>query len=1810
MTKHPHLKQVLATLLTIAALAAGQQAFATITSPMSLTGNSALMNGQYYHVWKTEGFLGYFAQPRTEGSSYTFNGQNIGLQGGAVRITGTLNFTQADDFTDVTTGSTVTVEFYSTNFWFFNAEVKKLDGTNVSGCSYSASSDHSSITVTIPSGKTFGNIYLSYSVHPQMTESNTTISGIEASYIYQGSAIRPQPTVVYTNPNLSQTTLTLNTDYTLSYTSNNGPGIATVIITGAGEYAGTLTRTYTIRNIDLNDFNSLGNNTYEIANKDDLDHLALLVDVAANNCQGLTFKQTADITYSHGSSTTENNFTQIGGYFGGDKNFSGTYDGQNHTISGIRVYKSPTNSGNENKNVALFGRILGATIQNVILTDARITGYRYVGGLVGNKASGTVQNCLVVGSTITCGNTYGGALFGSNNGTLTANHYRNCTVNNTTNATNVGVGNGSSSSDMAGARSVHPLTIQNANITATGESVAYQGTTYYASNTQITLGYNNLPAGYTLTYTLNGTALSGNTFTMPANDNATVTATAPLTPITYNITYDLDGGSVATANPATYNVTTPTFTLNNPTKAGYTFTGWTGSNGTTPQTEVTIAQGSTGNLNYTAHWSLDTYNITYDLDGGSVATANPTTYNVTTPTFTLNNPTKAACTFDGWTGSNGTTPQTTVTIAQGSTGDRSYTAHWTQYAFTLSLGTDITASGTVAFTLDGTDYYAPGTEITLAYSGTIPEGQHLVFYVNGTPIANNGNTFAMPAANATVSVAFCYWPGSGTENDPFIISTTTELDLLAYAMSNAFYYSDGKYFKLGADIAYDPNVLNANGTNYTTIGYTSSEHWFYGSFDGDGHTISGIRSSQGLFNRIGDSGIVKNVTLADAVVNGNDSRGGIASINIGHIENCRVINTVINGINYIGGIAGWMEEGQIENCQVINTVCNGSAAVGGITGLLEDGQIENCQVINTDINGVQVLGGIAGLHNGDSIENCLALDTDITATQQPNPYSGAIVGATNSTLTSNYYHGCTVNNETSGIGTGDGDITENDGAMQVFSLSLGGNVTATPAPVVTYNGTGYYFAGTTITLVYGGTIPEGCSLVYSVNGNAIEGNSFEMPTQDVAVSLTKQGLRYTFNSNTGALALIWGDFNSGNKWGSEVTATAVTSVTATNDVSFTGNCYNLFYNFTNCTSMELGNVNTDALNNMYCMFWGCSSLTTLDLSGWNTANVTNMSSMFSRSTSLQSLNLSGWNTANVTNMSGMFRECSGLQSLDLSGWNTANVTTMERMFYECSGLQSLDLSGWNTANVTDMSWMFQQCSSLQSLNVSGWNTANVTHMASMFLHCSLLQLLDLSGWNTANVAYMACMFQNCTNLVTIYVGEGWSTSSVGSFSSLNMFRDCTSLVGGMGTAYDANHVDKEYARIDGGPDNPGYFTEGFTKEIAGYEDNASGWYLIASPLAADVAPTAVTNMTNGTFDLYCFDQTGGTNGKEWKNWKKEGGDGYHFNLESGKGYLYANSGNVKLTFAGTPYNGDGIVELTYSEENDNPNMWGWNLVGNPFAETAYIDCDFYVMNIDGSDIVVAERTDYHVEPMEGIFVYAEDEDDETLTFTTNAPSKGRGQKSESDQIVISLSTLNAQRSPSIIDRAIVRFGEGQTLPKFQIRNNSTKVYIPMDGKEYAIAYAGNQTEMPLNFKAHKNGTYTLTILATANCQLPTINYLHLVDNLTGADIDLLAPPCPPQKGGSYTFEARTSDYASRFKLVFNANGAEDNDDFAFIDADGNIVINGTGTLQIIDMLGHVLTTRNVHSDFRLLSSDFRSSGVYVLQLIDGEKVKTQKIVIR
>ena len=156
-----------------------------------------------------------------------------------------------------------------------------------------------------------------------------------------------------------------------------------------------------------------------------------------------------------------------------------------------------------------------------------------------------------------------------------------------------------------------------------------------------------------------------------------------------------------------------------------------------------------------------------------------------------------------------------------------------------------------------------------------------------------------------------------------------------------------------------------------------------------------------------------------------------------------------------------------------------------------------------------------------------------------------------------------------------------------------------------------------------------------------------------------------------------------------------------------------------------------------------------------------------------------------------------------AGCNT--LTSTAYWFYQLSYLSSIKgISNLKTDNVTNMRYMFSNCSGLTSLDVSGFKTDKVTDMAGMFMWCSGLTSLDLSGFKTDNVEYMIQMFRDCSSLTTIYSGDGWSTAKVQ--EGTDMFTGCTSLVGGAGTRYDESYTDYTYARIDGGSDNPGYFT--------------------------------------------------------------------------------------------------------------------------------------------------------------------------------------------------------------------------------------------------------------------------------------------------------------------------------------------------------------------------------------------------------------------
>ena len=370
------------------------------------------------------------------------------------------------------------------------------------------------------------------------------------------------------------------------------------------------------------------------------------------------------------------------------------------------------------------------------------------------------------------------------------------------------------------------------------------------------------------------------------------------------------------------------------------------------------------------------------------------------------------------------------------------------------------------------------------------------------------------------------------------------------------------------------------------------------------------------------------------------------------------------------------------------------------------------------------------------------------------------------------------------------------------------------------------------------------------------------------------------------------------------------------------------------------------------------------------------------------------------------------------------------------------------------------------------------------------------------------------------------------------------------------------------------------KNISGYTGD-DGWYTISTPFV-NLTPSVNNGLISGNYDLYAYDEDGDVYGKEWINFKSGS-----FNLVPGSGYLYANSTTQTLNLSGQLNSGtySQTVNLSYNDADES--LKGFNLLGNPtaheisFTKSSNVSDGYYY--IDNGDEWVY-TTGNRVPVGRGFLVKA---NATGQTVTLNPQSKG-GNPDKGQYLCLSIGE----------DNVYVKMNEGTSMPLMGFQGKHSSLYLICDRKPYVMLVRNDAEALDLCFEAKHNGTQTITVDASSL----DLNYLHLIDNLTGDDVDLLATP-------SYTFEAKATDYATRFRLVFDDNNGPSTSSgtFAFI-SDGNIIINNEGeaTLQIVDMTGRIIVCRDgVHA----VSTNEMAPGVYVLRLINGKNVKTQKIVI-
>ena len=492
---------------------------------------------------------------------------------------------------------------------------------------------------------------------------------------------------------------------------------------------------------------------------------------------------------------------------------------------------------------------------------------------------------------------------------------------------------------------------------------------------------------------------------------------------------------------------------------------------------------------------------------------------------------------------------------------------------------------------------------------------------------------------------------------------------------------------------------------------------------------------------------------------------------------------------------------------------------------------------------------------------------------------------------------------------------------------------------------------------------------------------------------------------------------------------------------------------------------------------------------------------------------------------------------------------------------------------------FLSCSSLTSITIPN---AVTTIGKNSFNGCTGLTFITIptSVTSIGNYAFMDCTSLETVTLLspsvtTLYSGSAFSNTSVDlviyvPYEAIEDYKTA-----GNWSFYES--------KIKGWQQ----------KSVTGYGEGNDKWAFIASPLTENLAPTAIENMipSNDNYDLYRFNQSAAM---EWENYKVHTQD---FVLENGRGYLYASQEDVNIVFKGE-FNEDDSKEVSLTYDAGKP-LAGWNLVGNPFPVSAYADRSYYVMNTDGTGIdPTPVSVETAIEPCTGVMVKAT-ATGQSVTFTKETrqtPNNG----------LLQIAVVRNERKGNVSeDKAIVSFNEGDALEKFVFNNESAQLYIPQGDGEYAIAYAEKQGELPLNFKVTKDGSYMLTI----NPEAVEMEYLHLIDNMTGADVDLLQTP-------QYTFAAKTTDYASRFKLVFSTNGpstgsgTDGSETFAYYDGSEWVVSNeGEATLQVVDALGRIVSNKTINGN-AMMSSEGLNAGVYVMRLMKGENVKTQKIVVR
>ena len=566
-----------------------------------------------------------------------------------------------------------------------------------------------------------------------------------------------------------------------------------------------------------------------------------------------------------------------------------------------------------------------------------------------------------------------------------------------------------------------------------------------------------------------------------------------------------------------------------------------------------------------------------------------------------------------------------------------------------------------------------------------------------------------------------------------------------------------------------------------------------------------------------------------------------------------------------------------------------------------------------------------------------------------------------------------------------------------------------------------------------------------------------------------------------------------------------------------------------------------------------------------------------------------------------FAGCSGLSGTLVVGRQINSIG--ENAFQNCSGFTTLISENPDTP--------VAQANSFEGMNYNipvhvPFNTVqnyqNATGWSNFFNYVEqfVFEMYDNDNWSDDWNWYtgelpgpddVVCINSNChldmdANVLHLYVNNINDALTIDNGKTLTV-------TSGIGTQQASQLVVAEGGQLFNYFDNA-YGT--VQRNINGYGTSDDGWYTIAAPF---VNGMPVSTITTGNYDLYYYDEPTAY----WMNEKQT--DNNFTKLNPAQGYLYANQNALTLALTGqlNPSNAQFSVPVTCIGSE----LAGFNLVGNPYTNNISItdvkingtsQTAFYRAEGGNSLLAYVATDNEPIKPGEGFMVKTTANG--TLTFNNNR-SRNEGNNDAYVRLVMSKGGSSASPEAVVVDRAYLRINEGERLEKISTSNARSQLYFKNGSNRYAVANnEAIEGATPL-YLEKASGTYTLeAALLNAKC-----DYLHLIDHLTSANIDLLKTP-------TYTFTAKPSDYEARFELVFdkNWNGATaGSESFAYYNGSAWVIANeGPATLQVVDMMGRVLSTETFCGNVE--TNIDAAPGVYVFRLINGDKVKVQKIVVR